>query len=117
MLSALILAALAPATKPVSTTVILQCFVGKDVEQQRFTLLIDRKMQLMTVISDHFEVTTMPVLIAQNMIVGRGPMHYDMTVYEITLPELKFRVTTLPHSWSGPTPTLVAEGRCSGDVS
>jgi len=117
MLSALILAALTPATKPVSTTVSLQCFVGEDVEQQRFALLIDRKAHLMTVSSNHFEATTMPVSITPKSIVGRGPIHYNMTGYEIALPELRVRVTTVPHIWPGPTPTLVAEGRCSGDVN
>ncbi len=116
MLFALILAALASPTDPLSTTVSLQCFVGEDVEQQRFALLIDRKAHLMTVSSNHFEATTMPVSITPNSIVGRGPIHYNMTGYEITLPDLRVRMTTVPHIWPGPTPTMVAEGRCVGDV-
>lgn len=116
MLAALTLAAAVPATSPVLTPIILRCFVGEGVELDRFSLLIDRKELMMTVTSKASDSTTMPVLISKDSLVGRNPIHYNMTSYKVTIPELKVIRTTVPHIWAGPTPTLVAKGQCSGNI-
>lgn len=111
MLAALTLAA--AATSLVSSSIHLHCFVGDDVEANRFSLLIDRKAGSITVSSNHLGPTTIPAWIKPGLIMGRGPIHYNLTTYEITIPKLTVRVTSIPHIWPGPTPKLVSEGRCA----
>lgn len=113
MLAALALSAAVAAASSVPTILHLRCFLGKNVEQNRFALLIDRKALSMTVSSDNFGTTTIPVLIEPELIVGRGPIHYNLSTYEIAIPKLTIRVTTIPHIWPGSPPKLITEGRCA----
>lgn len=116
MLAALILAANAPHARTLSAPIVLRCHVNEDVEQHQFVLSINREKLTMTVSSRFFAPTTMPVLISPTAFKGSGPIHYNMTSFEITIPELKIRRTVVPHIWPGPTPNLVSEGRCFADT-
>lgn len=116
MLIAATLGAALATTRPVSAVLQLQCYITKDTEPNRFSLLIDREALVMRISSNRFGSTTMPVSITPTQIVGRGYTDYDRATYEIGLPELKVRVTTIPHIWPGKPPELVAEGRCAGSI-
>lgn len=116
MLAGLTLAAAVVHVGTVSAPIILRCYVNENVGENQFVLSIDREKHLMTVSSKLFNPTTIPILITPTLIKGRGPIHYNMTIFEITIPQLQVRRTLTPHIWPGPTPTLVSDGRCLGDI-